>query len=75
MISQAIHGVQTKEIERIGKLIAGGLDSADLLGAKSRGRLFAYRNQLRSRLIEIMTKAGNFGSGQVNAELARQGVG
>lgn len=71
MYAQAIHEFQTKEIERIGTLIAGGLDSADLIGPRAANKLFKYRNVLRGKLLEILDQTARFGRGQVNAELKR----
>jgi ABC-type microcin C transport system permease subunit YejB len=72
MLAQILHEFQTKEIERIGKLIAAGLDSADIL--KNPQRLFGFYRQARLRYLEMLTRVGNFGRGQVNAELKRQGA-
>lgn len=64
---------QKKEIERIGRLITDGrIDSLRVAQGGGYGGLFAYRKQLKNRLIEIMTRLGNFGRGQVNAEIKRQ---
>lgn len=74
MYAQTLHEYQTKEIEQIGKLIAGGLASTDLIGPGSADRLFLYRRQARARLIDILVRTGSFGRTQVNAELKRQGA-
>lgn len=47
MLAQVMHEYQTKEIERIGGLVAGGLQAVDIV--KSPAKLFGYRAQMRNR--------------------------
>lgn len=70
MLAQVMHEYQTKEIERIGELIAGGLQVKDIMRAPT--KLFGYRTLMKKRLLEILNRAGQFGQAQVNAELKRQ---
>ena len=64
---------QELEIVRIGRMIAGGLDIANLIGGDSSG-LFNFRRPLRGKLLNLMTRVKNFGIGQVADETKRQGV-
>jgi hypothetical protein len=72
MLAQTLHEYQIKEIERIGKMIAQGLDSADIV--REPQRLFGFYTAARSRYLDLLRRVGNFGRGQVNAELKRQGA-
>lgn len=73
--AQAIHEVETKEIERIGRLIAAGeVNSLDLARSPTYGGLFGYKAQLRTRLLQILADVGKFGRQQVKQELRRQGA-
>ena len=63
---------QRKEIERIGNLIAGGLEGIDLVGERGSGRLFAHSEELKETLTYISKRAVRFGGEQVANEMERQ---
>jgi hypothetical protein len=73
MYARTLHEFQAKEIDRIGALVARGMDTADLIGSRDANKLFAHRARLKSRLLGILGEIGNFGKTQVKAEIARQG--
>lgn len=64
--------IQRLEIEHIGTLIAAGLKSIDLAGARSGGRLFRYSGDLKKVLLDMMWQARQFGADHVAKEMQRQ---
>lgn len=71
MYRAALFEYQMKEIGILSKKIKEGLDIREVLRSDS-SKIWTFRNKLRNRLLEIMTRTMNFGRGQVQDELKRQ---
>lgn len=71
MLRSAFLEFQDKEIARIQRMVAQGLDIRKLLGASS-DQIFGFRRQLKMRVLTIMERTRNFARSQVQDELGRQ---
>ena len=71
MYAAAFFKFQSKEIDRISRLVREGVSVAELLG-KQKDTLFGFRRPLKNELLNNLTQTRNFGMGQVRDELDRQ---
>ena len=62
---------QSESAETIAKWVAAGLDPADLTDTKTLAQ-FPGRLQLQADLVELLGGMAQFGSDQIETELARQ---
>ena len=72
MYAAAIHKFTALAVAKIRRLVAAGM-SAQELGAMNEDGFFGFGRRLRGELVNRRERIANFGRGQVNDELKRQG--
>jgi len=72
MYAATIHKFTALAVEKIKRMVADGLDAKQLQGLNEDG-FFGYGRRLRAELLNRRERIMNFGRGQVNEELKRQG--
>ena len=72
MYAAVLHKYTALAAGKIRKMVAAGLDAREVPGMNSDG-FFGYGRKLRGELLNRRERIANFGRGQVNEELKRQG--
>lgn len=71
MYAAVLHKYTARAVEKIGKLVAAGLDAHELMGLNSDG-FFGMARRLRADLINRRERIVHFGRLQVADEIKRQ---
>lgn len=72
MYAATIHKFTALAVEKIKSMVAEGLDAKELMGLNEDG-FFGYGRRFRAELLNRRERIMNFGRGQVNEEIKRQG--
>lgn len=72
MYAAVLYRYTALAVEKIRRLVAEGLDAREIPGLNDDG-FFGYGRRLRGELMNRRERIANFGRGQVNEELKRQG--